>query len=304
MRVSKRVAVMMACAAVPTLFGLYLLGLRIVESLRWHQLFGDSLLHFDASRMVPYPWMVDRWFVACVLFGGILLEIGCLNLALPPERRYRFHVSHLRVGLSFAVRSVVGLLWPRSILHGFVLLTIPGSFITTMAGDSFGLQWMETVGVGWFVSGLYLFPVVWLGTKEPVLFVGAVPATALWVLFVVVKALTVPEGDRLIAAFALIMVWYIPLVVWALATFGLYRFARVSKTRSVLGSLTDLAASSFLMVPWMLAAFILPQEIYVDNQTFTIIASIVVALLWGKVIAEPFAKLVHALRERPTNDEE
>ena len=51
-----------------------------------------------------------------------------------------------------------------------------------------------------------------------------------------------------------------------------------------------------VMAPWVVAAYIISPPTRTDNQTFTIVASVGIGLMWGKVISEPFAKLARLLR--------
>ena len=166
-------------------------------------------------------------------------------------------------------------------------------------GDHFQRPDVVKVGAAW-VWALFLFaPIIWFGTKESVLFVGILPSAAIWFSIGIAKLTTVWDGDYVAGVFLVMLPLWGFLIVWAPVTWVLlWLDRRVPPKRIIAKPLAELFAMTLLMAPWGLAAFILPPAIDADHETFTIMASILAGLLWGKVISEPFAKVVHVLRER------
>ena len=175
---------------------------------------------------------------------------------------------------------------------GLVLLGI----VVAIVGDHSKRPALLEIGVVCTLTCVFALPIVFFVTKQPVLLLGILPSAAMWSVTGVAKAFTVSQVDYVKGGFVLVMTWMIPLVVWGLLTWGLFHLARRWKKRLVRGPLTELTALLFLMSPWILAAFVLPEQIDTANDTVTIVASIAIGLMWGKVVSEPFAKLVQAIR--------
>ncbi len=158
------------------------------------------------------------------------------------------------------------------------------------------------VSVVMFFTGLVALPSVYCAIKEPVLFVGLLPAMAIWLSRIIPELLVAADGDGtkniIIMALFLMTIGNFLLACWAPVTWFLFWLHRSCKERLVLGPLAELCAAISLMAPWIVGAFVLPPAVSADSHIFTITASIGISLLWSKVLSEPFARLVRALREQ------
>ena len=148
------------------------------------------------------------------------------------------------------------------------------------------------------ITCLMALPIAWFSTREPVLFVGILPSAANWFAISVPKIFAEADQDYTLVTLLLYAVWALLLSVWASAAWFSFWLHRRCKKRLVWGPLIELTAVTWLMAPWILAAFVLPSAVSADHQVFTIVASIGISLLWSKVLADPFARLVRVLRDQ------
>ena len=283
-----------AAAVLLLLIALYLGILTALEPIQF--------ISLNPRRFVPWPWMVDGWFICAMCGFGLLACVAfavMLNGLRPLEQRHTWrslrdefrnswnNSNAPECGKGSRRRSVFPLVYLSVGLTGGVIGWV---------GMRLDLPNLTDAGAFWFFSFLLSYPIVWFGSKCPILFVGAVPSAAIWLSVSLTRIDALADETYTGAAFLLFLMWYVPLLVWAPAARFLFWVADLSRKRSVPGPLTELVALSSLMIPWMLAAFVLPQWIDAHHQTITIMASIGVGLVWGKVISEPFATLVQRLR--------
>ena len=181
----------------------------------------------------------------------------------------------------------------RWVVMGLLVMGV----VIMVAGDYSQIPGMIKLGVAWFSICLLWIPIIWFGTKEPVLFVGMLPSAALWYSIAILQMTAQGEGDYVVGIFLANMpLWFI-LILWAPVTWLFFwGTRRWSKKRLLLRPLTELVSVTLLMIPWFLAAFVLPHSIDANHQTLTIMASIGIGIVWGRVVSEPFARVVAVLR--------
>ena len=187
--------------------------------------------------------------------------------------------------------------WRTWIVAAVFILAICGMSFAAIA-DHYERRDVFIISMCFGLSFFMGLPIVWVSTKEPVLFVGVVPSAVAWFSISIPKVLAEVEQDRMLIVFMLYLVWAFLLIVWAAIAWVLLQLDRRCRERMIWGPVTELCTAIGLMAPWILAAFVLPATVSAKHQVFTIVASIGIGLLWSKVLSEPFARLVRVLREQ------
>ena len=139
--------------------------------------------------------------------------------------------------------------------------------------------------------------------RERVLLVGVLPGTvavfATWLPVVFTEA----EQPELFVLLPLPMVAAF-LVLWTPVAWAMFRLTCHWRDKPVLGALAETLAMSFLVLPWLLAAVVLPSYLDQNNATVAAVVAIAIGLLWSKLLSDPFAKFVKAIAQEPQSEQE
>ena len=145
------------------------------------------------------------------------------------------------------------------------------------------------------LSWFYVLLAIPLIVRERVLLVGVLPGTV--AVFATWLPLAFAEAEQpeffillplpLVAAF---------LVLWTPVTWGMFQLTRRwSSRRLMLGAAAETGAMCLLLVPWLLAAVVLPAYLDQSNDTVAAVVAIAFGLLWSKLISDPFARFVKSI---------
>ena len=151
------------------------------------------------------------------------------------------------------------------------------------------------------LSWFYVLLAIPLIARELVLLVGVLPGTvavfATWLPVVFTEA-EQPEFFillplPLVAAF---------LVLWTPVTWGMFQLARRWCKKPVRGPIAEAVAMCLLVLPWLLAAVVLPSYLDKKNETVAAVVAIAIGLIWSKLISDPFARFVKAFAYSSQDD--
>ncbi len=270
------------------LFITFVLHLAILELLTVYQLGA-----IDADRLLPWPWMNDRWFDYTMAVIGVLTVVVLLMVFRPPAQRFRFQASSLRWrdlrnGFPVAVRAVGALVRNNVPASAFVVLTV-ASICGMWWGSRIDNPELVLNGVSLLVLVLMLLlPFHRLVAKEPTILIGAVPAYVIATLYI----LDVEPRLALLAVGPAVIF----LGAWIPAQYTLLQLRKRWICQRRLGPLVETITFIFLGTPWLAAAYFFPA-IFIDehNQTISLCVTVLTGLVWSKLISDPFAKFVRSI---------
>ena len=270
------------------LFILFALYLATLEALTVYKLGA-----FNADRLVPWPWVTDRWFYYTTVGMAVLTGVVLLIVVRPPQRRYRFQASslrwrNLRNGFPVAVRAVGALVRNNVPASVFVVLTV-----AAIGGVWWGSRIDNPELVLNSVSLLVLVVIVLvpfyrLAANEPTILIGAVPAFAIatsYILVVEPRLALLSTGPAVIFFGA-----------WVPTQYMLLQLRKRWISRRRLGPFVETLTFISLAAPWLAAAYWFPA-IFIDehDQTISLCVTVLTGLVWSKLISDPFAKFVRSI---------
>lgn len=259
----------------------------------------EGLVAFDSGRL---QWLTSEWFSYAMAGIAVSLIPVTMYICQPPEQRYRFQASSLNWhNLLNAYLIAV------SVFSALVRNNIPAGIFFVCGVVAIGMMWIGVnngIPALGFNGGLLTLAILYLGawgrlvTMEPTILIGAVPAygimTAYWTPEVFSQSET-PIQFILLPILPAILF----LLIWIPAQYGLLRLRKRYACQPRLGPFVETLTFISLAAPWLAAAYFFPtifmNQENQDNQVIASCVTVLMGLVWSKLISDPFAKFVRSI---------
>ena len=237
--------------------------------------------------------MADRWFLYTITSVAALPGVVWVISIQLFDQLHKFQASSLR--------------WPSFKDVVLIAVRIVGAFVRS---NAYVLTFLIILGVAtvgvWWGSRIenialtlnsfslvvlviaVLVPFHGMARTEPVILIGAVPAFAIASLYIVIEE---PRLPLLSSAPATIFLWaWTPTQYWALQL----RKKWISLRR--MGPFIETLTFVLLALPWVAATYAFPAIFIKDHdQTVSLCVTVLMGLVWSKLISDPFAKFVRSI---------